>query len=183
MCVHYIYCVYNRTHQQQRERTEMTKQVSEHAAAAKLIRAELKKHNITGTVRAKSYAGGSSITVTLNNELPATHKAVKLFCSKFQYGHFDGMQDLYELTNINENLPQVMFVFVNNEFSDELRQAAWDLLRETMQDFENAPKCQTRAGEVRCGYSWGNEWVYKVLNGSQDFGFWRSRKQRVLIAG
>jgi hypothetical protein len=39
-----------------------------------------------------------------------------------------------------------------------------------------------RAGEVRCGNSWGNEWVYKVLNGSQDFGFWKSRKQRVLIA-
>ena len=134
----------------------MTKQVSEHAAAAKLIRAELKKHNITGTVRAKSYAGGSSITVTLNNELPATHKAVKLFCSKFQYGDFDSMQDLYELTNVNENLPQVQFVFVNNEFSDELRQAAWNLLRKTMQDFASAPTCQSRAGEVRSGYICGS---------------------------
>ena len=156
-----------------RERTEMTKQVSEHAAAAKLIRAELKKHNITGTVRARSFAGGSSITVTLNNEPPATHKAVTLFCSNIQAGDF---------TNTNENLPKFMFVFVNNEFSDELRQAAWDLLRETMHDFENAPKCQKRAGEVRCGNSWGDDWVYRVLNGSQDFGFWRSRKQRVLIA-
>ena len=55
----------------------MKKQITEHAAAAKMIRTELKKHGIKATVRAKAYAGGESITVTVNNELPATYKAIK----------------------------------------------------------------------------------------------------------
>lgn len=84
----------------------MKKQLTEHAAAAKMIRTELKKHGIKATVRAKAYAGGESITVTVNNELPATYKAIKAYCSRFQYGHFDGMQDLYEYSNHSDDLPQ-----------------------------------------------------------------------------
>lgn len=157
----------------------MKNQITEHAAAAKMIRTELKKHGIKATVRAKAYAGGESITVTLNNELPATYKAIEAYCSRFQYGHFDGMQDLYEYSNHSDDLPKVKYVFVNNEYSDELRQAAWDHLRRTMQDFQDAPAEWQHAGQVRCGNSWGNEWIYKVLNGTQSMGFWASRKPRV----
>ena len=97
-----------------------------HAAAAKLIRAELKKHGIKASVRAKSYAGGSSISVNVDDELPATVEAIRAFTSKFEYGHFDPMNDLYEYSNSRDDIPQVGFVFVNNHLSDELRQAAWD---------------------------------------------------------
>ena len=31
----------------------------------------------------------------------------------YQYGHFNGMEDMYEISNVIEQLPQVMFVSVS----------------------------------------------------------------------
>ena len=104
----------------------MSKHISHHAAAAKAIRAELKKHGVAGTVRASSYSGGSSVTVTLTDELPATVDAVRAFAGQFQYGHFDGMTDGYEYSNSRDDIPQVRFVFVQNEISEARLASAWN---------------------------------------------------------
>ena len=103
----------------------MNKQISDHAAAAKQIRQHLKSNGINGRVRARSYAGGSSVDVYLHEELPATFEAVIAFANQYQYGHFDGMTDCYHYSNGRDDLPQVQFVFVNNDFSDETLADAW----------------------------------------------------------
>lgn len=84
-----------------------------HTAAAKLIRAEIKKRGIKASVRSKSYAGGESITVRIETDMtPAAREAIEAFCSQFQAGHFDGMTDSYDYSNRRSDLPQVRHVFV-----------------------------------------------------------------------
>ena len=134
-----------------------------HAAAAKIIRKELKKHGIQGSVRSSSYSNGSSIQVTLNDPLPATLKAVRGFASDFQYGSFNGMEDIYEFTNNRRDIPQVKYVLVNAEYSDDLIEAA-EAVAERANHF-SVNKYTILAGDT--------------LEGKK---FWRSRKPRQKIA-
>ena len=101
------------------------RELSEQAQVAKLIRAELKKHGIKGRVRSDSASMCTSVDVYLTDELQPVVDEVEAFCKKFQYGHFDGMQDLYEYSNTRDDIPQAKFVFVHNDLSDELRAEVW----------------------------------------------------------
>ncbi len=142
------------------------KHTSNHAQVAKLIRAELKKNGIKATVRSKSYSGGSSVTVNVQQDvMPATLKEIEAFCGQFEQGHFDGMTDCYEYSNRRTDIPQIKFVFVNVSYSDEIKQAARDYINEIsgIDEWE------------RDRYSW------MALNGSWG-NFWSARKPRVRAA-
>ena len=135
--------------------------ISNHAAAAKLI-------------RAKSYAGGSSVTVSLADELPATAALVREFT-----GHFDGMSDMYVHSNSRDDLPQVGFVFVNNSYSDKVQQAAWDWCKSYWADMEDAPASHNDAWQHRTPHGMsGRDMLNRALSGT-DSGFWFSRKPRL----
>ncbi len=143
----------------------MTKQISEHAAAAKAIRAELKRNNIKARVRTSTGSMTSSITVTIQQDLiPAAVADVKAFCEQYQMGHFDGMTDCYEYSN-RRDLPQVKFVFVNVDYSDELRAEVAAYVAEIggIADHE-----QDRYQHIVMNGTWGD--------------FWVSRKPRVRVA-
>jgi len=99
--------------------------MSEQAQAAKMIRAHLKAQGIKARVTSDSASMTSSVNVYLNDELQATVDKVKTYADQFQYGHFDGMQDLYEYSNTRDDLPQAKFVFVNNDLSEEMRAEIW----------------------------------------------------------
>lgn len=116
-----------------------TKTISNHAAAARAIRKQLKAHGVAATVRAQSYAGGSSVTVKLEDAPIWTLRAVEQFASRFQMGLFDGMTDSYEYSNRNDDLPQVRFVFVETVYSAGKLQAAWDYARATLGGLEDLP--------------------------------------------
>lgn len=101
------------------------KEMSNHAAAAKLIRAKLKEYGISAKVSAKSASMTSSVHVTINQDLsPAALTEIKSFCGQFQYGYFDGMTDCYEYTNTIDDMPQVKFVFVDVEYSEGIKAKA-----------------------------------------------------------
>ena len=160
----------------------MTKQISNHAHAAKLIRAELKKHGIKGRVRASSASMTSSVDVYLENALPATEKLVEEFANQFQYGSFNGMEDIYEYTNSRDDIPQVKYVFVHNDFSDEMKQKAWDYERETYADCAEAPEAYEDAMHELCGQEWASTWVHRILGGHEMIvgrTFWTYNKPRV----
>jgi hypothetical protein len=128
-----------------------------HAAAAKLIRAELARHGIPALVTSKVYSGGSSITARIQKDIvPATRKAIEAFANRFQYGHFNGMTDSYEYSNRNESLPQVRFVFVEVNYSDELIEASkayagerfWQAISGVWGNFWRDRKPHVRLGEA-----------------------------------
>lgn len=88
-----------------------TKQMSTHAHASKLIRADLKKAfpKVKFSVRSRTYSGGDSIDVRWIDGPSA--KDVDAIIGVYQEGHFDGMTDSYNYTNRRTDIPQVSYVF------------------------------------------------------------------------
>lgn len=115
----------------------MKKEISSHAATAKAIRKELKAAfpNQKFTVRAQSYSMGDNVNIDWTNGV-STDK-VEEITDKYQEGHFNGMEDIYEYSNRNEDIPQVKFVFTNREISDEVFEGFFKQAKEKYADFEN----------------------------------------------
>ena len=133
------------------------KTISDHAAAAKRIRAELKKHGIKAKVRAHTASMTSSVDVTIYQDLtPAAFKEIQSFCDQFESGHFDGMTDCYEYSNSREDLPQVKFIFVSVVYSDDIKAKAKAYIANIngIDDYE-----RDRYEWMALNGSWGDFWA------------------------
>lgn len=113
------------------------KNKSTHAEAAQLIRKELKKEfpSIKFSVCSDSYSGGNSVRISWKDG-PITDNVSKI-TRKYQYGHFDGMCDCYEYSNVNDNFPQVKYVFNNREVSESIKDECFEQLKKTLYGWEN----------------------------------------------
>ena len=98
------------------------KRLSSHAAAAKAIREELKTAfpSVKFSVTSESFSMGNSVRVDWTNG--ATEKQVSEIVSKYQYGHFDGMSDMYENSNSRDDIPQTKYVQTSRSMSEEVKQ-------------------------------------------------------------
>jgi hypothetical protein len=87
------------------------------AICASEIKKELKVafKNVKFSVRSDNFAGGNSVDITWTDG-PTTEK-VKNIVGKRQYGHFDGMIDLYELSNVRKDITQAKYVMPKREIS------------------------------------------------------------------
>jgi hypothetical protein len=83
---------------------------TEYARAGSQIRKILKQNFPTTkfSVTSESYSMGSSVNIIWTDGV-TTEQVYKLV-KQFQYGHFDGMQDLYEYSNSRDDIPQVKYV-------------------------------------------------------------------------
>lgn len=97
------------------------KPMSIHAQCAKEIRKELKQHfpGIKLSVRSESFSMGDAVNVKWTDG--PTDKAVNDIIGRYQYGHFDGMIDMYEDSNMRDDIPQVKFVQTERNMSDKTR--------------------------------------------------------------
>jgi len=151
------------------------KQITNHAAAGKIIRAFLKKEGIPGRVRGCAFAGGNAVDVYLENQTPAIREKVEAFANQFQYGNFDGMIDLYEYTNRRDDIPQVKFVFVKNELLGDLKQKIWNYLLAAYVGMEDAPKDAKDADNFynKRFDAYGYALIGRMFHGGyMDEGFW-----------
>jgi hypothetical protein len=82
-------------------------------------------------VSSKNYSGGNSINISYING--PTRKEVERYVRDFEYGQFDGMTDMYNMTNVNKNIPQVKYLFVNRRMSSQLEK----YLREELAGYYN----------------------------------------------
>lgn len=92
---------------------------SEAAKCSKLVKSILRKAfpETKFSVRSSYFANGNEVRISWNLG-PTTSKVEKLV-SKFQYGHFDGMVDMYEMSNVREDIPQVKFVMYQREHKSQ----------------------------------------------------------------
>lgn len=148
----------------------MEKAMSDYAAAAKQIRQWLKGQGIAARVKSEGYSMGSSVRIYIQDQKPEVVAKVEEFAKQYQYGHFDGMQDLYEYSNSRKDLPQAKFVFVNNEISDEVRQQVWDLAINCVDGFEGAPANASEAGSFynKQMREYGSTIIYRLFSGAYD---------------
>jgi hypothetical protein len=151
------------------------------ALAAKAIRAELKEMGVKGRVTSKGYSMGCSVNVSLTDENPETVKKVKDAAAKYQYGHFNGMEDIYEYSNGREDLPQAKFVFVDNNTSDELKQKAWDYIRTNFAERPARTKCSGyqhyTAAAAFCIWVW-YRYADQPIKGEQRRQYKRARNRK-----
>lgn len=148
----------------------MKKQISEHAAAAKQCRAFVKSLGLTGSATSDSYSMGSSIRIRATDANLEQQKQIREFCAQYQYGHFDGMQDLYESNNRRDDIPQVKHVFTEFDFSDAIKQSAYEWARAQLNYEGDSLDLPALYSEVkhyqRLGGEFASTTVYRVLNGS-----------------
>lgn len=105
--------------------------------AAKEIRKQLKRAfpGVKFSVRYKSFAGGDSVDIRWNNG--PTSKAVQDITKCYEYGHFNGMEDIYEYSNVDNNIPQVKYVMTHRDIDDDIVLARAKLLANKYAGFEN----------------------------------------------
>jgi hypothetical protein len=127
------------------------------AQAAAQIRKQLKALGIPARVKSKGFSMGDSVDVYLTDATPEVVAQVKELTAPYQYGNFNGMEDIYEYSNRNADIPQTKFLFVNNEISDELRAKAT-----TFVDNYYGDTCDK--GSL----------VHQTLNGVAENGFWEA---------
>ena len=90
---------------------------TEVARCAAEIRKILKAKIITASVRSKNYSMGDSVNVEIKEIIdPEVYKALEEELAKYQYGHFNGMEDIYEYSNNVEGIPQTKFLFIEYDW-------------------------------------------------------------------
>lgn len=100
------------------EKANPRKSTAANCAAA--IREELKKFKgVKFTVRSENFAGGNSVHIGWVDGPSA--REVEIITDKYQYGHFDGMNDIYEYSNSREDIPQAKYVQTSRSQAEETR--------------------------------------------------------------
>lgn len=94
--------------------------LSSHAAAAAAIKEELKAiyPHIKFSVKSDSFSMGDSVHVNWTDG--PTSNEVDEIIKKYQYGHFNGMEDIYENSNSRDDIPQSKYVSGSRSISDEI---------------------------------------------------------------
>lgn len=94
---------------------------SNQATCASAIKAELKAAfpSIKFSVKSEIFAGGDAVRISYEDGV-STSK-IEAIVKKYQYGHFNGMEDIYENSNVNKFLPQVKFVPVSRKMSTDTK--------------------------------------------------------------
>ena len=113
------------------------------AMASSLIKKELRKAfpKTKFSVRSDNFANGSSVDISWTDG-PTTNQVDKI-SKKYQYGHFDGMIDMYEYSNNREDIPQAKWVQTSRDLSNEMRLQASKIAKNHYADLENIPAPET----------------------------------------
>lgn len=106
-----------------KEERKKNKTLTGHAAAAKAIREELKKvfPDVVFSVRSESFSMGDAVRIKWEDG--PTSEMVEEITGKYQYGHFDGMEDMYVSSNRRNDIPQAKYVTESRTMSKETGEA------------------------------------------------------------
>lgn len=96
------------------------------AQAAQQIREILKKEfpTIKFSVKSDNYSMGDSVNVSWVDGVAP--KKVYALIGHYQYGKFNGMEDIYEYTNRRDDIPQTKYLFCDRKISDEMYQREFE---------------------------------------------------------
>lgn len=97
--------------------------MSDHAKAAATVRAFLKAKGIQASARSESFAGGTSLNVTLIDAKRSQLKMVREMESLFEYGTFDPYTDSYLPKPLDKEntLPKVKYFISQARFSESMQ--------------------------------------------------------------
>ena len=146
----------------------MKRELSEAAKAAKEIRQFIKTKGIKARVTSKNYSMGNSVNVHVTDQTPEVMAMLHDNLDKYQYGDFNGMEDIYEYTNSQPDIPQTKYLFINNDWSDGICQRVLDFLRDNINTEETLPDKYADCFSFRIWDDYATTIIYRVLIGSMD---------------
>lgn len=138
------------------------KPISTHVATAKAIRQDLKKaYPLTKfQVCSDSFTGGTSVAIEWLDG--PTSDMVKELVDKYQYGHFDSMQDIYvSYSNQIKGLPQVKYVQVRREISIDTQSKMFEHCKNTYGDFDEITDIHRYDERLQMSAS---NYIYRLLS-------------------
>lgn len=147
--------------------------LSEYARAAKNIKKELSLAfpGVKFSVKSESYSGGDSVDVRWENG--PRYKDVEAVINKYQYGNFNGMDDIYEYDHsamaeaVGIVLGQAKYVHGSRSTSEDVREAVTAAVRASH-------KIDGEGELARVGSIWLSDYVYRVLAQSTIPPVWSS---------
>lgn len=139
------------------------------AQCAAAVRSELKKAfpDLKFRCTSQNFAGGNAVRVEYEDQTAETHEAVEQLLAKYEYGHFNGMEDLYEYSNVRDDLPQVKYLSVTNNMSDQKRQELYSRLRQNWEGGEDLPEKYDDGAHLNFQGEWVSTWVWRGFTGAQ----------------
>jgi hypothetical protein len=99
---------------------KMKKQMSEHAQVAKLLKQKAKQLGLEAKSSSQTYSGGTNAKIWIYSGGDQEVQELKDYANQFEYGEFDGMTDCYNVTNSRDDIPQVKYLFVNDERASQI---------------------------------------------------------------
>lgn len=122
------------------------------AMAAKAIKEELKKAFpfIKFSVTSDNYSMGDSVRIHYTDGVKLSR--IEEITDKYQYGSFNGMEDIYENTNERSDIPQAKYVNVDRRRSEDAEKTIIDILKKEVDpDFDT---------NKRYGENWGSQLIW-----------------------
>lgn len=125
----------SRTEYKAKRKAEQNGRLTGAAACADVIRAELKTvfPYIKFSVRSETFAGGDAVRISWEDGV--TVDEVENVTGKYQSGHFNGMEDIYEYSNRNSDLPQVKYITEVRKMSAEAEAILNPIAKELFESF------------------------------------------------
>lgn len=119
------------------------KRQTQAANCAGTIKEELKKvfPGVKFSVKSSNFAGGDSVDVSWEDG--PTSEMVNDVISKYQYGHFDGMTDMYEYTNSRSDIPQAKYVHGSRSMSKETEDILMPFAEQIFNKWEGKSGCHS----------------------------------------
>jgi hypothetical protein len=148
------------------------KTVSDWAQVAKLIKQYCTKKGIKCRTRSESYSMGNSVNATIYDQTPEVYADVKAYASQFVYGQFNSMEDIYEYSNRRDDLPQSKYVTVDNDHSDELKQAAWEFIRGHYAEAVEMPQAAADLNGERLHNDFATTIIHRFLGDNNNTPEW-----------
>lgn len=147
--------------------TAQKKPVSEHAQCAKLCKAFVKKMGLECSTSSDIFSGGTSVRVVVYDADMTARKKIDSELNKYQYGHFDGMLDIYESSNARADIPQVKYLFIDYKYGEEIRQKAYEWAVSNFADSgDDLPALLSDVGtNDKLGGEFCSTVIHQVLNG------------------
>jgi hypothetical protein len=106
---------------------------TEAAKCAAEIRKYMKAKGVKASVTSKTYSMGCSVNVKIKEIIdPKVLNEINDDLAIYQYGKFDGMQDLYENTNVMDEIPQTKYLFIEYDYkvADVFTEALVEVLKD-----------------------------------------------------
>jgi hypothetical protein len=127
------------------------------ALCASLIKKELKQKfpTIKFSVRSDNYSGGDSVHIGYVDAVP--RELVEKEVKKYQYGHFDGMTDMYEYNSEKVDFPQSKYIFVERHVTEEARNKIIDQIKK----YYGVEEWNDETAQRIC-HCWANDVVYRL---------------------